>query len=117
MPQTQPQTGLQTMPQTAARRMPGLLIALLLAGVTGAQTPVRERPVSEEPAPERPAPERKDPLGRDTPQNSVFQFLEACHARDYSKALYYLDLRRMLPAERAKTGPDLARQLEDLLDD
>jgi MscS family membrane protein len=63
------------------------------------------------------APETKDPLGRSTPQESVFQFLEACHARDYSKALYYLDLRRMSPADRAKDGPELARQLEDLLDD
>ncbi len=63
------------------------------------------------------APETKDPLGRDTPQDAVFHFLEACHARDYSKAVYYLDLRRMSAQERAKNGPDLARQLEDLLDD
>jgi MscS family membrane protein len=59
----------------------------------------------------------RDPLGRETPQGSVFQFLEACHARDYSKAAYYLDLRKMTPADRAKYGPDMARQLEDLLDD
>ena len=39
-------------------------------------------------------PETKDRLGRDTPQEAVFQFLEACHTRDYSKAAYYLDLRR-----------------------
>jgi MscS family membrane protein len=59
----------------------------------------------------------KDPMGRNDPQDSVFQFLEACHARNYSKALHYLDLRNMSPAERAKEGPELARQLEDLLDD
>jgi MscS family membrane protein len=47
----------------------------------------------------------------------VFQFLAACHSRDYSKALHYLDLRRMPPEQRAKDGPGLARQLEDLLDD
>lgn len=82
--------------------MPRLLAAILLAGVISAQTP---------------APEAKDPLGRNTPQDSVFQFIEACHARDYSKALLYLDLRRMSAQERAKAGPDLARQLEDLLDD
>jgi len=82
--------------------MPRLLALILLAGVLRAQTPV---------------PEMKDSLGRNTPQESVFQFLEACHARDYSKALRYLDLRRMPPAERAKNGPELARQLEDLLDD
>jgi MscS family membrane protein len=62
-------------------------------------------------------PETKDPLGRTTPQSSVFQFLEACHARDYKKAVHYLDLRKMPPDRRAKDGPDLARQLEDLLDD
>src|SRR5437016_4746273 len=82
--------------------MPKRLAALLLAGVLCAQAP---------------ASEAKDALGRNTPQESVFQFLEACHARDYSKALYYLDLRKMPAAARAKDGPDLARQLEDLLDD
>src|ERR1700737_2670209 len=82
--------------------MPRLLTAILLIGILRAQTSV---------------PEAKDPLGRSTPQESVFHFLEACHARDYSKALYYLDLRRMTPADRAKDGPELARQLEDLLDD
>jgi len=64
-----------------------------------------------------PAPLVKDLLGRDSPQGAIFQFLEACHARDYAKAAYYLDLRQISPADRAKNGPDLARQLEDLLDD
>ena len=57
-----------------------LSVAILLAGTLRAQSSV---------------PETKDPLGRSTPQESVFQFLETCHARNYSKALYYLDLRRM----------------------
>jgi hypothetical protein len=35
----------------------------------------------------------------------------------YSKALYYLDLRRTPAVARTKDGPELARQLEDLLDD
>jgi MscS family membrane protein len=82
--------------------LPGLLGVILLAGVVGAQTPIAETP---------------DPLGRNTPRESVFQFLEACHARDYSKALRYLDLRRMPQPERAQNGPELARELEDLLDD
>jgi MscS family membrane protein len=64
-----------------------------------------------------PAPSIKDPLGRTTPQESVFQFLEACHAHDYSKAAHYLDLSHMPAADRAKQGPQLATQLEDLLDD
>ena len=79
-----------------------LVAFILLAGVLRAQTP---------------PPEAKDPLGRNTPQEAVFQFLETCHARDYTKAAHYLDLRRMPAAERAKQGPALAAQLEDLLDD
>ena len=68
-----------------------------------------------EPSPTQPQP--NDPLGRTTPQDSVFNFLEACHARQYAKAWHYLDLRQVPPAEREKNGPELARQLEDLLDD
>src|SRR5947209_7365707 len=79
-----------------------LLAAILFAATLRAQTP---------------APEVKDPLGRTTPQQSIFNFLEACHARDYTKATYYLDLSRMSTADRAKSGPGLAIQLEDLLDD
>jgi len=58
-----------------------------------------------------------DPLGRVSPQSSVLKFLEACHSREYAKAVHYLDLRQISPAERAKNGPVLAQQLEDLLDD
>src|SRR5579872_6394490 len=76
--------------------------ALLFAVVLRAQTP---------------APEAMDPLGRSTPQTSILRFLEACHARDYAKATYYLDLRRMPAATRTKDGQEMARQLEDLLDD
>jgi MscS family membrane protein len=77
---------------------------LLFAAVVCAQTPVQSPPV-------------KDPLERTSPQSSVLHFLEACHARDYAKAAHYLDLRRLPPANQSKAGADLARQLEDLLDD
>ncbi len=82
--------------------MPRFLAVILFAGVLHAQAP---------------APGMKDQLGRSTPQETVFQFLEACHAHDYTKALRYFDLRTMSQADRAKNGPELARQLEDLLDD
>ena len=78
------------------------LTVLLLAGIVRAQAP---------------APEIKDPLGRTSPQQSMFQFLEACHARNYTRALQFLDLRKMSVAQRSTDGPELARQLEDLLDD
>jgi MscS family membrane protein len=63
------------------------------------------------------APPIADPLGRTSPQSAIYQFLEACHARDYSRASHYLDLRQMNPSDRAKNGQELSRQLEDLLDD
>lgn len=63
------------------------------------------------------APAITDPLGRTSPQSAIYQFLEACHARDYAKASHYLDLRQMSPEDRAKDGPELSQQLEDLLDD
>ncbi len=47
----------------------------------------------------------------------MIHFLEASHARDYSKATRYLDLRQISPGVRVKTGEDAARGLEDLLDD
>src|SRR5260370_36925305 len=82
-------------------KMLGLLAAILLTVALRGQTP---------------AAETKDPLGRSTPQASVFHFLEACHAREYAKALHYLALPWMPPEQPAKDGPALGRQLEDLLD-
>jgi MscS family membrane protein len=58
-----------------------------------------------------------DPLGRTTPQDAIVQFLEACHDNHYGRAAHYLDLRQMSASDRDKNGKDLARQLEDLLDD
>ena len=84
--------------------MKKLAALVLFAGIVGAQTPA-------------PAPAARDPLGRTSPQDAVLAFLEACHTHDYFKASYYLDLRQMPAAARQKDGPDLARQLEDLLDD
>jgi MscS family membrane protein len=82
-----------------------LLPGILWAQILPAQTP--------SPSP----PQQKDLFGRETPQGAIYQFLEACHARNYTKAQRYLDLRNMSPAAQAKNGPELARQLEDLLDD
>ncbi len=64
-----------------------------------------------------PASQVQDPLGRTTPQEAIFQFLQSCHARDYTKAAHYLDLKGIPAGLRAKQGPILAAQLEDLLDD
>jgi MscS family membrane protein len=83
------------------------LVVILLAAILSAQFLSAQ---NTEPPP-------NDPLGRITPQGAVLQFLEACHAHEYAKAARYLDLRQMSPADRATKGPQIAQQLEDLLDD
>ena len=57
-----------------------------------------------------------DPLNRDTPQSSVISFLAACHEHDYRRAWKYLDLRYLPANQRFKDGPQLALQLETILD-
>src|ERR1700733_10405031 len=61
-------------------------------------------------------PVNKDPLNRDSPQSTVVAFLEAAHAKDFNKALRYLDLRSMPEDRRLADGTELARQLETILD-
>ena len=87
-----------------------LVAALAAAGVLSGQTPPTAAPAPS------PAPQN-DPLGRTSPQGSIYEFLEAAHSHDYFRAQRYLDLRSMSTTDRAKQGPDLAKQLEDLLDD
>jgi MscS family membrane protein len=58
----------------------------------------------------------KDPLDRESPQSSVYSFLQACHAHDYEKASKYLDIRKLPPEQRLKDGPQLAQQLQQILD-
>jgi MscS family membrane protein len=55
-------------------------------------------------------------LDRDAPQSTVVEFLEAAHAKDFNKALRYLDLRSMPEDRRLADGTELARQLETILD-
>jgi len=58
----------------------------------------------------------KDPLERESPQSSVYAFLQACQGHDYEKAAKYLDLRKLPPDQRLKNGPELSRQLQQILD-
>jgi hypothetical protein len=57
-----------------------------------------------------------DPLHRETPQSAVTAFLEAAHARNYQRALKYLDLRNLSQEDRTKNGAALAKQLAEILD-
>src|SRR5579863_1470885 len=58
----------------------------------------------------------RDPLDRDTPQDSVFNFLEACHAKNYERAWKYLDVGSLPEGQRLQNGTELARQLARILD-
>jgi len=57
-----------------------------------------------------------DPLNRESPQSSVFSFLEVCHARNYERAWRYLDVRKLPPEQRLRDGPQLAQKLAQILD-
>ncbi len=57
-----------------------------------------------------------DPLGRTTPRQSIYRFLEACHKGNYDLAAQYLNLRSLAPQHRATRGPALAQDLVKLLD-
>lgn len=56
-----------------------------------------------------------DPLNRTNPRAAVTAFLEACHDSNYARAAEYLDLRQLNKTERARRGPELAQQLEEIL--
>jgi MscS family membrane protein len=58
----------------------------------------------------------QDPLHRDTPQSAISSFLKACDSRNYQAARRYLDLRHLPDDQRLKGGPQLAQQLEQILD-
>jgi hypothetical protein len=67
------------------------------------------------PAYDAPATAPSDPLHRLNPRAAVTAFLEACHENDYAKAAQYLDLTRIPARYRAQQGPQLAKDLESLL--
>jgi MscS family membrane protein len=58
----------------------------------------------------------QDPLHRESPQSSVFAFLETCRAKNYAQAWRYLDLRSTPRDDRFKEGPQLAEQLDRILE-
>lgn len=58
---------------------------------------------------------KQDPLGRDNPRSAVTGFLESAHDRDYGRASQYMDLRQIPEQSRAQRGPELARELEAIL--
>jgi MscS family membrane protein len=66
-------------------------------------------------APPAPATPPPDALGRTNPRAAVTGFLEACHKNDYTQAAQYLDLTQLPQRRRTAEGPNLARELEEVL--
>lgn len=56
-----------------------------------------------------------DPLGRDTPRNAVYGFLQTCHAGNFSRAAQYLDVTRIPSSQQANTARERARLLCSIL--
>src|SRR5579864_724290 len=54
-----------------------------------------------------------DPLGRQTPNGTLFGFLQAMQVSNYATAAQYL---QMSPARRASQGEEIANQLKTVLD-
>ena len=68
------------------------------------------------PAPPTPQILPPDEFGRGTPRGAVHGFLAATEARDYRRAVAYLDLSRWPLGEVAQRAPILARHLRVVLD-
>ena len=63
-----------------------------------------------------PPPTAPAALGPDTPRGAVARYLEAAHDGHYTTAADYLNLRQLPRAARMERGPQLARQLDAVLD-
>jgi MscS family membrane protein len=61
-------------------------------------------------------PTATDPLKRTTPRSAIYAFLQACHTGQYEITAEYLDLRRVKPDQRSIQGPQLAKDLCQILD-
>src|SRR6185437_2664708 len=59
------------------------------------------------------APSSADPLGRDTPSGTLYGFLQAAQAGNYSTAAQYL---QMSAARRQSQGEDFATKLKVVID-
>jgi MscS family membrane protein len=56
-----------------------------------------------------------DPLGRDTPRNAMYGFLQARRGGNFEKAAQYLNLSRIPSSQQSKIGPERARLLFRIL--
>lgn len=65
---------------------------------------------------QKPQPAATDPLKRTSPRSAIYAFLQNCHTGQYETAAEYLDLRRLRTDQRGTQGPELAKDLCQILD-
>ncbi len=95
----------------------GLFIAFgVLGPVPSSAQPVAAPPGNAEPASVQAAVPR-DPLGRETPEGLVHGLLKAMADEDYARAARYLDLSAIPQYRRDSRGQELARALQQVLDE
>src|SRR5213594_4558092 len=85
-----------------------LLVALALSA------PLRA--LSEAPAPVAEPARPATALGPEVPRGAMARFRDACREGHYARAAEYLNLRQLPQSLRAQKGPELARELETVLD-
>src|SRR5579872_1531442 len=92
------------------KRARGLLLCVAMASTAAGQIlPAQLSQPASEPAKQA----AQDPLGRDTPSGTVFGFLQAAQAGNYSTASQYL---QMTNAKRLAQGEELATKLQAAMD-
>ena len=94
--------------------LPLLVLAL---GLSLGPTARADAPTATTAPPERAEPARPaTSLGPEVPRGAVARFLAACRDGQYAKAAEYLNLQQIARGARAHRGPQLARELETVLD-
>lgn len=96
---------------TIRRTLMIAVLCFLLALPLAAQIPVP----ANVPAASTAQPQIADTLNRSTPREAVVSFLRACHAGNYIKASEYLDLSHIPGTDRKRQGPEIALQIEQIL--
>ena len=94
---------------TSSLRRAALLAICLIASLHAAPSLAQILPVPAHTTPAAPT----DPLGRQTPNGTLFGFLQATQAGDYTTAVQYL---QMSPARRETQGEQVAAELKVVLD-
>src|SRR5437879_530797 len=89
-----------------------LRLLLLLALTLSAPAATRSEAPAPGGEPSRPA----TALGPEVPRGAMARFLDACREGHYARAAEYLNLRQLPQAVRAQRGPELARELDVVLD-